>query len=131
MATSMAENEKMGWPRRNLHPGHDNSGERHAVAAVAWRRRCHTSDLTPQRFLTGAEAAARAEQFIRTTFEERALESGIDLSKVTTSCETEDFNARTKKWIVRCTFAAPSNLRFQVDDATGEVGGIALATKTR
>ena len=90
-----------------------------------------TSDLTPQRFLTGGEAAARAEQFIHTTFEERALESGIDLSKVTTSCETEDFNAQTKKWIVRCTFAAPSNLRFQVDDATGEVGGIALATKTR
>jgi len=83
-----------------------------------------TSDLTPQRFLTGGEAAARAEQFIRTTFEERALESGIDLSKVTTSCETEDFNAQTKKWIVRCTFAAPSNLRFQVDDATGEVGGM-------
>src|SRR5438094_4424298 len=87
-----------------------------------------TSDLSPQRFLTGAEAAARAEQFIRTTFEERALESGIDLSN---SCETEDFNAQTKKWIVRCTFAAPSNLRFHVDDATGEVGGIALTTKTR
>ncbi len=90
-----------------------------------------TSDLTLQRFLTGGEAAARAEQFIHTTFEERALESGIDLSKVTTSCETEDFNAQTKKWIVRCTFAAPSNLRFHVDDATGEVGGIALTTKTR
>lgn len=107
-----------------------------AASVMLWQPPWHgsaaaTSDLSPQRFLTGAEAAARAEQFIRTTFEERALESGIDLSKVTTSCETEDFNAQTKKWIVRCTFAAPSNLRFQVDDATGEVGGIALTTKTR
>src|SRR5437667_10130160 len=90
-----------------------------------------TSDLTLQRFLTSGEPAARAEQFIRTTFEERASESGIDLSEVTTPCETEDCNARTQKWIVRCTFGTPANLRLQVDDATGEVGGTLLTTKSR
>ena len=42
MATSMAANEKMGWPRRNLRPGHNNSGQRYAVAAVARQRRRHS-----------------------------------------------------------------------------------------
>src|SRR5207247_3625447 len=48
-----------------------------AASVMLWQPPWHgsaaaTSDLSPQRFLTGAEAAARAEQFIRTTFEERA-----------------------------------------------------------
>src|SRR5437867_11109145 len=72
-----------------------------------------TSDLSPQRFVAGAEAAAKAEQFIRTTFEERALESGIDLSKVTTSCETEDFNAQTKKGLCGARLRLPLTCDFR------------------
>jgi len=109
-----------------------------AVGVMAWepwdgRESAISEPDSAQRVLTGGEAAARAEHYISTTVEERIRESGGDLSKLSSSCHAEDFNSHTNNWIVECIFKVRNsdgsvNLRFQVDDATGEVAELDLTT---
>lgn len=68
--------------------------------------------------LTGAEAAGKAEAFLRQRYKS-LTEQGIFVY-----CDPEDYNGRTHTWIVLCTFEGPSrsvDFRMLVDDRTGQV----------
>ncbi|MEX2159550.1 MAG: hypothetical protein WEB04_09140 [Dehalococcoidia bacterium] len=68
--------------------------------------------------LTGGEAAAKGEAYLRRELSERGT-TGISLA-----CDAEDFNTGTEDWIVLCVLAGPAraaDVRLRVDDATGLV----------
>lgn len=71
--------------------------------------------------LTGGEAAAKADAYLRRELSERGT-TGISLA-----CDAEDYNSITQDWIVLCVLAGPAraaDVRLRVDDATGLVSVI-------
>jgi hypothetical protein len=71
-------------------------------------------------FLTGAEAAAKAEGTLR-----QAVVNATGRQDLSYACDAEDYNSRTHQWIVGCLVPGPQNaiinFRFTVDDRTGAV----------
>lgn len=68
--------------------------------------------------LTGAEAAGKASALVKRGIAESGRR---DLSAF---CEYEDYNSRTREWIVLCIVVGPQNameIRLTVDDQTGTV----------
>ncbi len=68
-----------------------------AFAVIEWR---DDEDGQVERNLTATEAAARAQQFLGTTEDERiAMLAG---------CEADDFNNQRNEWIVACSATVES-----------------------
>lgn len=73
---------------------------------------------TQTTWLTGGEAAGKAEAWLRTP--------QVLASRVVVECDPEDYNGRTNTWIILCALSSANGrtatLRLTVADATGRVG---------
>ena len=79
-----------------------------------------TLPTSEARFLTSGEAAGKADALSRKLI----LEADVPTVEISFTCETEDYNDRSRDWIVRCAFSGPGPMlvyRMRVNDRTGTV----------